>query len=408
MIFLSYVFFSLAILSIWISNKVFKSYASPLGVMSFIWFFVLGMYHLRLYPYHPLEATTWICVLGGLGLFYVGSIMAIGLNIGSNGSNREHAPYEQIDLYKLRKITVIFWIIGVIGFLFLSLRIVYLFGITSFFKNPQIVHDNFTVRYFGYLWLLNALAPVLAYVYLRIAKRNRVFMWIIIISSLTMLLFSISRTNALRALLMMFFVDTFLRISKHPFRVGLTIALIVIILFASFSYIKSPTFAQRLEQSSFKPKILKRLSPAYGYLTAPIATFEAMRKDVERFDYGINTFVSIAKFLHIFWPDTRLPEWPGKYYANPIRCNVYTYLEPYYKDFGVYGVIVFCFLQGFLVTFFYVRMVKYRRYEYFLFNALMLWCCFISFFSNHFRGNSTLFLAIMSYAIGKYVIISRS
>jgi len=188
-------------------------------------------------------------------------------------------------------------------------------------------------------------------------------------------------------------------------RILAVIGITCVIFFSLFSYIKDPGYAERLKRNSFRPRILRSFAGAYGYFTTPMTVYEKMRKDVKKYEHGINTFVSEIKIMNLLGMNFKFTETTKqKYYRNPIRCNVYTFLDAYYKDFGFPGIVILCFLQGVLVMFFYLKMKWLNQYHLFFLNAVFGWCLFISFFSNHFRGNTSLFIMLVTYAIGKYIV----
>jgi oligosaccharide repeat unit polymerase len=395
----------LAVLVFFISKKIFNSAASPIGIFCGVWFTVLFLYHLKLLPYYELHKSTWLYLLCGIGLYLVGCSIAICIGVLSKKNKSEKLFYTSVDIERLQKLIFIFYFIGMAGFIILFGRIIILFGFDVFLTNREVVHGNFAVRFLGYPFLLNGIVPVLAYIHFRLTKSNRKVMAFIIFSSMIVLLASVSRTNFLRTIMLITFCDIFLQISKRPvFNLSFAV-LFALLFFATFHYVKNPNISDSIEKSSFRaPGIFKQLGPAYGYITSPLPTFEKMVKDIDEFGYGKYTFNTLTRLIHIVIPSIEIKEGSQKYYRNPIPCNVYTYLDVYYMDFGIYGIILFSFLQGVLATFFYMQMIWKGKAELFLFNAVIAWCLVITFFSNHFVKNSTVFLLIISYFVGKYII----
>lgn len=60
---------------------------------------------------------------------------------------------------------------------------------------------------------------------------------------------------------------------------------------------------------------------------------------------GVRTFRPVLEFI----PGTELPPPVSEFREIPIPFNVYTYLEPYYRDFGYVGVVLGAFGFGFLI-----------------------------------------------------------
>ncbi len=86
----------------------------------------------------------------------------------------------------------------------------------------------------------------------------------------------------------------------------------------------------------------------YWYLASPTAALNEFLTDFRgSFDLGQNTFLPFWKWLHRFG---LLPEYDvsvyGEYVFIPYPANVYTYLRPFYEDFGILGVAVVPYLLG--------------------------------------------------------------
>lgn len=389
-----------------LSKKIFNSALSPIGTFCGTWFTVLFLYHLKLFPFNDLQKETWICLLGGILIYLIGCFIIICVFLLNKKHTYAKPVYTFVDLGRLRRLTFILYLIGMLGFLFLFLRIIVLFGPHVFMDNRHLVHDNFAVRFLGYPFLLNCITPVLAYLHFRLEKKHRKIMAFIVVSCMLVLLFSVSRTNFIRTFILILSSDIFLHVSKRPVLSIAIACLAVLFFFASFQHIKNPNISESIEKSAFKaPGMLKQLGPAYGYVTAPLPTFEAMRKDIKVYGYGKYTFNTLTRFLRVFFPDIEVKSGSQMYYRNPIPCNVYTYQDVYYKDFGDIGIIVFSLLQGLFTMYFYMKMVWRGKVEFFLFNSVISWCLIISFFSNHFVKNSTIFLLICSYFIGKHILV---
>jgi oligosaccharide repeat unit polymerase len=82
---------------------------------------------------------------------------------------------------------------------------------------------------------------------------------------------------------------------------------------------------------------------------------------------------------------------------------VYTYLRPFYADFGLPGVVVFPFLIGLTTTWIYTVAVRTRRLTPMLLYSTVAWCVLIAFFSNHFIYTATMLMATFSILAGGYV-----
>lgn len=90
----------------------------------------------------------------------------------------------------------------------------------------------------------------------------------------------------------------------------------------------------------------------YWYLASPTAALNEFLADFQgSLGLGQNTFLPFWKWLSRFGV---LPEpWVsayGEYVFIPYPANVYTYLRPFYEDFGIWGVAVLPYLLGGLLA----------------------------------------------------------
>ena len=90
----------------------------------------------------------------------------------------------------------------------------------------------------------------------------------------------------------------------------------------------------------------------YWYLASPLAAFnEFVANFHEQYHLGQNTFFPVYKWLHRF---DLVGEPSSSIYREsvfvPYRANVYTYLQAFYKDFGILGVTIAPYALGTLLA----------------------------------------------------------
>lgn len=106
--------------------------------------------------------------------------------------------------------------------------------------------------------------------------------------------------------------------------------------------------------------------------------------------WGLATFAPILKFV------PGAPEYPG---INPfidigIPINVFTWLEPYYRDFRVVGVAVLTVASGFVIGWLFRR--RFRSTRIFWIQAALLSTVFLATFSNKV---DTQFMVLVGFVI---------
>lgn len=78
----------------------------------------------------------------------------------------------------------------------------------------------------------------------------------------------------------------------------------------------------------------------------------------------------------------------SEFVATPLYTNVYSYIKPYYLDFGYWGVFVFPFILGVVHNIFYFRS-KANKLGSTILNALLIYPLFMQLFEeNYFRWAS--------------------
>ena len=81
------------------------------------------------------------------------------------------------------------------------------------------------------------------------------------------------------------------------------------------------------------------------YLMSPPVAYGTVMREVTS-QFGTNTFETIYLFLNRFGFDYAVHEKTQEFVYVPISTNVYTIMQPFFRDFGNMGVAFFSFLYG--------------------------------------------------------------
>lgn len=392
-----------AVAALKLSEIHYGSKLSPIGIFSAIWFTVFALFSLNLYPFNDISTTTWGYFLGGVVLFYLGNLLVL---LPFRSARKRHNIEKVISPKNLKKASIVTFLIGMLGFAILLIRVATTYGLSAFLHEPEKIHSDVAIQFIGYLYLFNGISPVLAFMYLKKFKGEKILLSTIIALSLFSLLLSVSRTNMLRAFVMIYLSMVFAGLIKVKLRNIAVLGIVSVSFFVGYHYYKNPYLADSLEKNkAFEPTELIVLAPSYGYIVAPFTVFQKRADSLKEYEWGTNTFNTLARFARLFNPDIKVRKLgqDTEYTCNPVCTNVYTYLDVYYRDFGAIGIFLLTFLQGILVAIPYSLMRWGNRPDLFLVNAVIGWCLAITFFSNHFAKNSTIFFLIVSYMIGKYI-----
>ena len=85
------------------------------------------------------------------------------------------------------------------------------------------------------------------------------------------------------------------------------------------------------------------------YILSPIPAFCTVSRDVSQ-QFGINTFSVIYDYLNRFgFGSFEIHEKLQEFVFVPIPTNVYTIFQPFYRDFGYWGIAVFAAIYGIIM-----------------------------------------------------------
>jgi oligosaccharide repeat unit polymerase len=121
----------------------------------------------------------------------------------------------------------------------------------------------------------------------------------------------------------------------------------------------------------------------FWYLLGSIPAFDSLVSGLTPLAYGENTFGGILNFFYKFTGDeliSPIQDWV----QVPFPTNVYTGIQPLYKDFGVAGVIFGLFAIGLTTSYLYLKALLGKKL-YIYFYALSLFpLCFFVFSDQYF------------------------
>jgi len=131
------------------------------------------------------------------------------------------------------------------------------------------------------------------------------------------------------------------------------------------------------------------LTLPYLYLTASIPSLDKVLAGPPEYTLGAQTFLPVTKIASMILgfeaPREILP-----FVDTPFSNNTYTFLYPYYMDFGFAGIVAGPFVVGLLTMYANVALMQRKM---FLTGAVMCaWlakCIFMSFGTNHFASPFT-------------------
>ena len=128
-------------------------------------------------------------------------------------------------------------------------------------------------------------------------------------------------------------------------------------------------------------------SPMVGmlmsYFLMPMAAFDHLLNADLPAMWGTLTFRTPLAVLRSLGSSIAVPDLAQPFVKVPAEINVYTVFSPYYRDFGLYGVVIFMFLLGGLHGWVF-RQLKAGLPIFIVANAILFYALFLQFFQDQY------------------------
>lgn len=401
---LAFTFLTISPLGLILSKKLLGDYFSPPAIYHFFWCFALGSLALDWVAYHPVDTEAWTAIaLGYLG-FMGGGLSVLAYGLARPRVLHREPRLDYIGRRKMEVLLFLMFLLGIFGFLLQLYHLQSQIGLTTFLEAPgeaRELHSN--VKYLGFFNILNVANFVLSLMYLVLFKKPARWVILIMLWALATTFVTTDRTRFFYMVIWSFFIVAYLyrRVNLTP-RVILAVLSTVSVLLLFFLLIaklyKKQAFEDNMEYVRLSEEWAPLVDP-YIYLTGGFPVLQAFIDDKRDLAYGKNTFEPVVKLIELVIPDFEREEIVGKFYRVPIELNACTYLEPFYKDFGLAGTILGSLLIGLLCGAAYLHMRNQKNLFSVYFAALLSFCATISIFVNHFTQIATWYFVVTGYVV---------
>lgn len=324
---------------------------SPDGIFGAVWFFVIGLYQLKLSNNQSAWGwLMWFVVLSSAVTFYLGSYT---VELADQKKNCRFEKYYIRSTIKIRltnKISRKKMHVSLVAAFFVSL-LAFIIEVIAAGTIPILNRQfgnyvNFGLPYVHYLVVSMGIILVLMYMYHIMFGFNRVLIllyvigWIVLISMLNrhVILFAAIGTLIARHYM------------KKQFKLY-TLGLFLVIALGAFALLGSlrQVSADHLfEFGNFKQQYNYVFMWIYYYLTVGLTNLNNLVLNGFDYSFGIQTFTPL-------WTFTGLKG----LFSNQANLNfsgVGTYLEGIYLDFGILGVLIYPFIMGLGSKYFYLKL----------------------------------------------------
>ena len=160
---------------------------------------------------------------------------------------------------------------------------------------------------------------------------------------------------------------------------GLLIASFILIIF--FALIAFMTAKGLSDNSSTGENIETFLSNLRGYIISPMVAMGQLFDTKVSFSLGSNTFRFFYAVASKMGFDITIPPLIRDSVYVPDETNVFTVFDPYFRDFSVFGVVLFSFIILLIHFYLYIKMLR-RGGPYIFFYSAILFALIMQFFQD--------------------------
>jgi oligosaccharide repeat unit polymerase len=398
---------------LFLSSRYFGHLLSPFSVFYGIWFFALGLYHLHWVEYTPVRSYTWTLITLNLVMFGFGWLLAyLSCDLASARCGRQFST-RSISVERLRRVIYLFFLLGMIGLADFLWQVQRTIGLTTYWESPHEIREEMSLngalaeRLQAFSWL-NVANVVLGAFYLVVLKGNRRrSVWAIVAVSTFATFLVTDRSRFFCAALWTGYLLAHARNwkTRQTLTAGLVVAAILMLQFFGIGAWIGKVAANNpilLESANVREGYFALLSP-YTYLTGGFPALQAfIDSGPERTD-GAMTFHPIFKVRRMVDPTVKLPVYVVEPFPIPIEFNTFTWLHPFYSDFGFAGVLLGPWAGGLLAGLVYFQMRRSFSFNSLYVNALICYGLTLSFIGNQLTQGPAWYFLIIGIPIARYI-----
>jgi len=409
----SLLLFGLVAGAFFLSSRYFGHLLSPFSVFYGIWFFTLGLYHLRWVEYTPVRSYVWTLITLNLGMFGLGWLLAYLFCAPTWSRRRLEFSTQWISPERLLKVIFLFFFLGMIGLADFLWQVKATVGLNTYWDSPHEIRwemqlgGALTERFQLFCWL-NVACIVLGMFYLTVLKGSRRrAIWLIVIVSTFATFLVIDRSRFFCAALWTSYVLAHARSwkARKVLTTGLVVGVLLMLQFFAIAAwigkmaINNPELlgAATLDESYFA-----FLSP-YTYLTGNIPALQAYIDSVPESTTGAMTFHPVFKVAHMVDPTIKVPDYVAEPYSIPMEFNTFTWLHPFYSDFGFAGILLGPWVVGLLAGLMYFQMRRSYSFYSLYANGLLCYGLTLSVIGNQLTQGPLWYLLAIGIPIARFV-----
>lgn len=387
----------ITLLAVLAGRAVLDRWFNHLSIYSAIWGSILILVESDLIRYNPISGLAWFYIFSSWLCLFLGSLTVLG--IWGRASRASSAEIE-FPVLRLKRILWLFSVVGAIGILAQGLAISRTFGSlieVIFTQANQLYHARVDYPSLGLSGLsyVGAFAPgacTLAGLYTaKVGKLSLAGLMPLVLVALNGILM-MGRAGLILA--GVWFVVGFIYAPRRSFKirrwqavvavVGVIAVLVGGIIFINQTrglavtyYSVSPAMGRASEYFPVLPAL-------FFYYTGPVVGFSDYLSHPENNPHafwGMYTFAPLLRVASRLGAATDVPFYEENYFT-PYDINVMTWLKNIHSDFGGFGILMFPYLLGALMTWLKLKIDENFRPAYLIILADLYLIIFFSFAYN--------------------------
>ncbi len=354
---------ALATASVVYTKRLWGCWFNPMALFVAMWSSLFAVYSFDLLPYYELQTRTYT-VLFASGLCFCAGCGAASLCFVQDRSRKMTGRLRmQVNLPRLRRLTFVLYFVGVVLLVGFLLMIQTRFSLLQLISEPWQLRAALPEGEFG--WYLRFFyftmpAAILAFLHLHLSSSYRWVMHLIVWSSLAFGVATTGRTAVIWLLMWLACVYVLLAEREGKELRALSVVTLATVSAFLFFNVFGNWVGRTYENSPFTTT--KNVNEAfsfvvvpYYYFTSNLPAFQNLIMEPPEWGWGSHTFLPLLKVIGSA-VDVTAPAEVSEFTSTPYLANTYTYLAPYYEDFGLFGVFAFPALLGFLIGYLFFEM----------------------------------------------------
>jgi oligosaccharide repeat unit polymerase len=305
------------------------------------------------------------------------------------------------------KLTIYFLIFGGgLFFIFYLRALVSLHGLDgilfTLLDTRAIMRDEGALPGFHFFYFWEMLLPLTVFYVLLFGKKKDFILVAVILVLTASIILTAAKTNIFKALVWSFIVYSLLKYEDVKFHSIIFIASCAI----SFGFL---LFSIHTGLTGALPEFSDQSSDALARFSAQFPTFHLLINDTSiSHSYGKMIFLPLMQLAHVFLPDLQVPSYILDFYSVPFLFNLATYLDVFYKDFGIVGVLILPWLFGIVSAgIFYI--FSFNKKSFFVIFAMSIILCWTTESPNvsGFIKASYWFQIIFGYVAYRFIWVKK-